>query len=205
MKINLAIGAPSLTGKGAHEEAVATVNGMEFPCSLHVVNHMPRAAVFPESGIELASSYASSGHVAEVNFASAAVLQRLLRTASEVAELNGYPLALTITDEAPLSITDEELTQQIVEQAPELKEEVEAAGGADAAATLADTGDGEQTNTNEAPNGEGEQPPADVADTNTTSDGEGAGGEASETGDKPAPVVEQAAAPKAGGKTKKSK
>lgn len=161
MNLKLAIGAPSLTGKGVHDETVATAAGMEFPCRLFVVNHMPRAAVFPESGIELASTLADSGSVAEATFASAAVLQRLIRTASEVAELNGYALALTISDAPP-----------------------EPAVVDDAAATDAQT-------------------PA--VDTNTTSDGEGAGGEGSDAGDPPATDAAPATAPNAGGTPKKKK
>lgn len=99
MKNEFVIGAPSLTGKGANEELDAAVARMEFPCSLQVVNHMPRAAIFPESGVELASSFASSGRSAEVKFASAAALKRLLRSAAQIAELNGYRLALVVTDE----------------------------------------------------------------------------------------------------------
>ena len=57
MNFKLKIGAPSLTGKGAPEEVEAAIGSMEFPCVLRVANHMPRAAVFPESGIELASAF----------------------------------------------------------------------------------------------------------------------------------------------------
>lgn len=210
------VGAPSLTGKGAYEEAVATAEGMSFPCSLHVANHMPRAAVFPESGISLASVHANSGTVAEVQFASARLLKRLIRSASEVAELNGYSLALIITDEPQLQVTDEALTEQFVEQHPELKSEVEAAGGIDAAATLAapaveadgktpNDGDAPQSNTTEAPAGEGDTAPADGADNETPSDGDGAGEAAPGGDDKSAPAAAQTEAPKAGGKTKKLK
>lgn len=189
----LEIGAPSLSGKGASEVDEA-IRGMEFPCSLVVENRMPRAAVFPESGVELASTLASSGQVAEVKFASAAALRRLLRTAAEVADLNGFPVALIVSEVAPATL-DEELTQQVVDAAPELADEVAAGGGVDAAATLAD---GETADTNAAPEGEGDAP-ADGANTNTETDGNSAGDEAPATGDAPAAETEKPTR-KAGGK-----
>lgn len=96
MRLNLRIGAPSLDGKGDRRAIDAALEGVEFPCTLRVTNHMPRAAIFPESGVELASAYASPGNTADMSFASAPILKRLLRTASQVAELNGFELALTV-------------------------------------------------------------------------------------------------------------
>ena len=184
MKVNLAIGAPSLTGKGAHE-VDAVIASMQFPCSLVVTNHMPRQAVFPESGVELASSFASSGRSQRVEFASEATLRRLLRTASQVAELNGYSLALVVSDTDPL---DEELTAQVIAENPELEGDIKEGGGVDAAATLADTGEG-STNAAEA-----------NADANTNSDDDGsAAGSGTETGGKPADAPTPAAGKKGGG------
>lgn len=136
MKFAVAIGAPSLTGKGAHELDGSAIAGLTFPCLLLVENHMPQAAVFPEMGVELGSVFAGEGASALVPFPSEAQLRRLLRSASEIADLNGFALALSVSEPEPA--TDAELTEQVISAAPEVEQEVREAGGVDAAATLAD-------------------------------------------------------------------
>ena len=124
MKIDIKIGAPSLTGKGANEDVATAVAGAEFPCSLLVTNHMPRTAVFPESGVELASTFADSGQSAVVGFHAADALKRLIRSATQIADLNGFALALSIT-----SLPD---ASDAAVKSPELADEGK---GADAAAS----------------------------------------------------------------------
>jgi hypothetical protein len=194
MKVDISIGAPSLSGRGVTEEVENTIAGITFPCELHVLNHMPRAAVFPESGVELESVHAATGKCALVPFKTAAVLRRFLRSASEVAAINGYELAISVHSEAHDGLLDDELTQQIVEQHPEVAAEVVAAGGVDAAATLADTGSNDG-------NGEGDKA-SDTGDTNDSSSTP-ADGTNPEGGDQPATVTEPAATKAAGRKHQK--
>ncbi len=125
MTIKIKIGAPSLTGKGAKDDVNTAIAGMDFPCSLLVTNHMPRAAVFPESGVELASTFAETGRSAVVPFATAGALTRLVRSATQIADLNGFALALVISDGPE---------QAPAEESPALADEGEAAP-----ATPADT------------------------------------------------------------------
>lgn len=211
MTITFTIGAPSLSGKGAQADAEFIIDGMAFPCVLHVANRMPRAAVFPESGIELASAFAGTGHRAAVTFASAAVLRRLLRCASEVAELNGYAQALTISDAPALSIDDEALTQQIVEAHPGLRHAIEAAGGVDAVATLVSTDAvvvARDTNCSDVPDDHPGTAPVDEArpvsteavDPHARSADARADGGVSAAGAAPARMIETPALPKAVGK-----
>lgn len=182
MKVEFKIGAPSLTGKGAHEGMEAAVAGMEFPCSLQVVNYMPRAAVFPESGVELASAFASSGQSAEVKFVSAAALKRLLRSATQVAELNGYVLAMTVfcddgDGDGEQGQTAASQTTEPVDPAEPVQAEGEAADAGDEAA-----GEREAADTSEeGDDAEGEESEGDAdSTTNTDSDGSDEAGESSD-------------------------
>ncbi|HEY4529124.1 MAG TPA: hypothetical protein VIG97_02160 [Luteimonas sp.] len=178
MKINIKIGAPSLTGKGANEDVATVVAGTEFPCSLQVTNHMPRAAVFPECGVELASTFADSGQSAVVEFRGVDSLKRLIRSATQIADLNGFAHALTIA-----TVPD---PSGAAAESPELADEAEAAD----AVTAVDTSTSEPEAA--APAAEAESNPdgseAAAVGPNQNSDGGSATGDnGGGAGEEPAP------------------
>ena len=136
-----------------------------------------------------------------MKFASATALKRLLRSASQVAELNGYALAMVVTGIS----ADEDIAEQVIALAPELEAEIEGAGGVDAAATIADTsepagdiapGDVSATNSDSG---------SDAAvNTHTDSDGDADGENGSEAPPAVAPEVVTPASAKAGRKKSKT-
>lgn len=96
------IGAPSLTGTDATAAVTVALGDARFPLLARVTNHMPRDAVFPEvRGLSLRHVAAAQGTSREVVFASLAQLQRLASSIGQVADLNGYALAVSIEPVIP--------------------------------------------------------------------------------------------------------
>lgn len=90
------LGAPSLTGKDANDLVAKEFAKAKYPLEVVFTNHMPRNVVFPEvDGLFLANCAAASGHVKTVTIASDEVFQRLASSIEQIAELNGYELAIT--------------------------------------------------------------------------------------------------------------
>ena len=95
------IGAPSLTGKGANELIASAFAGAVFPLQLRAKNHMPHDVVFPEvggDGLFLRHVASANGSEAVVAISSIDVLQRLGSSVEQIAELNRYPVAMSLSE-----------------------------------------------------------------------------------------------------------
>src|SRR5258706_1157978 len=96
------LGVPSLTGKDCNDLVAKEFAKVKYPLTVTVTNHMPRDAVFPEvDGLHLRHCSNEDGRSKTVEIHSEDQLQRLASSVEQVAELNGYALALTIEDAAP--------------------------------------------------------------------------------------------------------
>lgn len=98
------IGAPSLTGKSANTLVATEFAKAKFPLIVKVTNHMPRPVVFPEvDGLHLQHcACGDEGNIQTVTITNPDLFARLASSFEQVAELNGYELALTIED-APVA------------------------------------------------------------------------------------------------------
>jgi hypothetical protein len=95
------LGAPSLTGKDANDLVAKEFAKIKYPVKISVTNHMPRNAVFPEvDGLLLRHCADEAGRKVEVIIESEDQFQRLASSVEQIAELNGYELALTIEEVA---------------------------------------------------------------------------------------------------------
>ena len=93
------LGAPSLTGKDCNDLVAETFADAEYPLNVLVQNHMPRDVVFPEAkGLFLRHVANPKESKASVVIDSHDLFQRLASSVEQVAELNGYELALTISE-----------------------------------------------------------------------------------------------------------
>jgi len=93
------IGAPSLTGKDANKLVADAFADAQYPLTLTIKNHMPRDVVFPEvPGLFLRHVAHAAESMATVQIAGADVLARVTSSIEQVAELNRYRLAVTISD-----------------------------------------------------------------------------------------------------------
>lgn len=93
------LGAPSLTKKDANELVNEVFGDAKYPLTVTVKNHMPMNVAFPEVGLFLRHVSDPVGSQAVVNIASADLFQRLVSSVEQVAELNRYEVALSISDE----------------------------------------------------------------------------------------------------------
>lgn len=93
------LGAPSLTGKDCNDLVAEVFATAEYPLKVVVKNHMPRDVAFPEvDGLFLRHVANRKGSQAAVVIADHDLFQRLASSVEQVAELNGYELALTVSD-----------------------------------------------------------------------------------------------------------
>lgn len=93
------LGAPSLTGKDCNDLVAETFADAKYPLNVLVQNHMPRDVVFPEAkGLFLRHVANPKESKASVVIDSHDLFQRLASSIEQVAELNGYELALTISE-----------------------------------------------------------------------------------------------------------
>ena len=93
------IGAPSISGKDANNLIAEVFGSAQFPLQVIVQNHMPRDAVFPEvPGLFLKHVSAADGHTKEVRIASLDLFHRLASSIEQIASLNKYAKAVTISD-----------------------------------------------------------------------------------------------------------
>lgn len=93
------LGAPSLTGKDANELVSEVFGDAKYPLKVTVKNHMPMNVAFPEVGLFLRHVSDPVGSQAVVDIAGADLFQRLVSSVEQVAELNRYEVALSISDE----------------------------------------------------------------------------------------------------------
>lgn len=105
MAMKIDVGAPSLTGKRAKELlAESGFATARYPLSVVVTNFMPRDAAFPEiPGLSLKHCLSKEGAKVTVQVTSLAQLTRALSSMEQVADLNRYPLAVSL--EVPESAT----------------------------------------------------------------------------------------------------
>jgi len=100
MTQSLTLGAPSLTGEDANLLVSALFADATYPLTVQVQNHMPRDVVFPEvSGLFLRHVANAAGSQMTVMIADHDQFQRLASSVAQIAELNGYAQALTLTAE----------------------------------------------------------------------------------------------------------
>lgn len=93
------LGAPSLTGKDANQLVAEAFAGAKYPLAITVKNHMPRDVVFPEvPGLFLKHVAHATGNTKTVKVASHDLFQRVASSIEQIAELNRYALAVTISD-----------------------------------------------------------------------------------------------------------
>lgn len=93
------LGAPSLTKKDANELVGEVFGDSKYPLKVTVKNHMPMNVAFPEVGLFLRHVSDPVGSQAVASIASADLFQRLASSVEQVAELNRYELALSISDD----------------------------------------------------------------------------------------------------------
>lgn len=109
------LGAPSLTGKDANQLVAEAFADAEYPLTLTVKNHMPRDVALPEvPGLFLKHVASATESVKTVEIQSHDLFQRVASSIEQIAELNRYELAVTISDglipadDEPVSeVTDE--------------------------------------------------------------------------------------------------
>ena len=95
------LGAPSLTGKDANQLVAEAFADAKYPLTITVKNHMPRDVVFPEvPGLFLKHVANEKESVKTVKVASHDLFQRVASSIEQIAELNRYKLAVTISDGA---------------------------------------------------------------------------------------------------------
>ncbi len=101
------LGAPSLTGKDANQLVAEAFADAKYPLTVTVKNHMPRDAVFPEvPGLFLKHVAHAKESVKTVKVSSHDLFQRVASSIEQIAELNRYKLAVTISDGAIPAETD---------------------------------------------------------------------------------------------------
>lgn len=95
------LGAPSLTGKDANQIVAEAFADAKYPLTVTVKNHMPRDVVFPEvPGLFLKHVSHATDSTKTVKIASHDLFQRVASSIEQIAELNRYAMAVTISDGA---------------------------------------------------------------------------------------------------------
>lgn len=103
------LGAPSLTGKDANQLVAEAFADAKYPLTITVKNHMPRDVVFPEvPGLFLKHVANDKESAKTVKVASHDLFQRVASSIEQIAEINRYKLAVTISDGAIPAETDGE-------------------------------------------------------------------------------------------------
>lgn len=92
------LGAPSLTGKDCNDLVAEAFANAEYPLKVTIKNNMPRNVAFPEvDGLFLRHVADQQGSQTTVTIASHDLFQRFASSVEQVAELNGYKRALTLS------------------------------------------------------------------------------------------------------------
>lgn len=92
------LGAPSLTGKDANKLVAAEFGKAKYPLTVTVQNNMPRDVSFPEINLFLRHCAGVLDSAAVVIIKDHDQFQRFASDVEQVAELNGYQVALTIEE-----------------------------------------------------------------------------------------------------------
>jgi len=99
MTRKIELGAPSIIGKDTAALLLETFAEAKFPLKVLVTNHMPRDVVFPEvAGLLLSHVASATGTERKVVISDFDLLQRLVSSVEQVAELNGYEAAITVSE-----------------------------------------------------------------------------------------------------------
>lgn len=99
MTRKIELGAPSMTGKDTAALLQEMFAEAKFPLKVLVTNHMPRDVVFPEvAGLLLSHVASATGTERKVVISDFDLMQRLVSSIEQVAELNGYESAITISE-----------------------------------------------------------------------------------------------------------
>lgn len=105
------LGAPSLTGKDANQVVAEAFADAEYPLTVMVKNHMPRDVALPEvPGLFLKHVANAEGSVKVVEIQNHDLFQRVASSIEQIAELNRYELAVTISD-GPIPSDDEPVSE----------------------------------------------------------------------------------------------
>jgi len=127
MTHTVTLGAPSLTGEDANLLVSALFADAAYPLTVTVKNHMPRDVVFPEvNGLFLRHVANAADSQATVVIADHDQFQRLASSVAQIAELNIYTQALTISAASgatnPVPETPKEPEAPEIPEAPEAPE-----------------------------------------------------------------------------------
>ncbi|AJK46232.1 hypothetical protein [Burkholderia plantarii] len=107
MTRSIEIGAPSLTGKDANDAVTEVFGDAAFPLKVLAQNLMPRDVVFPEvPGLFLKHVANTAESRAVVEVVNLDLFHRVTSSIEQIAELNGYPHALTFTEVEGAASTD---------------------------------------------------------------------------------------------------
>lgn len=155
------LGAPSLTGKDANQIVAEAFAHAKYPLAVKVKNHMPRDVVFPEvPGLFLKHVANARESEKTVTIASHDLFQRVASSIEQIAELNRYELAVTISGDPGDKKPSDGLSREQIADALKAKGIAAPANAkkADLAALLdAPAGDG----VGEGADGSGNDNPAD--------------------------------------------
>jgi hypothetical protein len=92
------IGASFLTKENPNQLIANAFAKAQYPLAITIENHMPRDVVFPEvKGLSLRHVAHASGNTQTVKINSYEQFQRLVSSIEQIAALNGYKLAATIS------------------------------------------------------------------------------------------------------------
>lgn len=105
MTMRVDVGAPSLTGKDAKHLIAEAFASARYPLQVKFINHMPRNCSLPEVGLFLNHCAGADNTEAVVKVDNAAQLQRVASSIEQIAELNGYHLALSLEAVVPAALT----------------------------------------------------------------------------------------------------
>lgn len=96
--VTIEIGSPELTGKSANLQIQEVFGQVNFPITAEIQNHAPQDVCFPElGGLFLRHAAHSTDTLAAVVVQSLDDLQRAASSMEQIAQLNGWKHALTIT------------------------------------------------------------------------------------------------------------
>lgn len=97
MAKTMMVGAPALTGKGARD-LVGEFGKAKYPLKLIATNHMPRPLSLPAIKLFLGHVADAIARRAEVVFENEDALVRVVSDIGQIADLNGYRLAVTFEE-----------------------------------------------------------------------------------------------------------
>ncbi|MCM1128957.1 MAG: HeH/LEM domain-containing protein [Alistipes senegalensis] len=102
MRKTIELGAPKLTGKDCNDLVAEAFSNAVYPLKVTFQNHAPRNVSLPEvDGLFLRHAASKEGTQATVMVASYDLFQRVTSSIEQIAELNGYEKAVTVSADVP--------------------------------------------------------------------------------------------------------